>query len=152
MQPTYSFTGRAYFICKKLNRDIPSLLFRNCSKSQKHSHREPTAYNNAPDRTRTCNLRIRSPLQDKSKNTTTICEQKTYNSRIDISANHFAPNLPLDPDLVSVIEKWPTLPVHIRAAISSLIQIPKPDCSQQSGGDSTPTFSTKQEITPERTY
>jgi len=43
----------------------------------------------------------------------------------DVSANsgaHDAPNYIQDPDLALVVDRWPTLPEHFKAAIRALVQ------------------------------
>jgi hypothetical protein len=35
--------------------------------------------------------------------------------------NTAAPALPTDPDLVRILDAWPTLPAHIKAAILALL-------------------------------
>jgi hypothetical protein len=32
-----------------------------------------------------------------------------------------APNTPLDPDLAQIVDCWPTLPEHIKAAVMALV-------------------------------
>jgi hypothetical protein len=83
---------------------------------------------NAPGRTRTCNLRIRSPkpqndkcLNDKGLEEAGEGAYKPAYKKTPKTIPGLVEEIPQD--LAEVAAAWPHLPYHIRAAIKALVQI-----------------------------
>jgi len=85
----------------------------------------------APGRTRTCNLRIRSPLpQDDNTNLTKDLQQDkegaykpAYKNISEIAENKTQIDIQkLPTELADIVTIWHKLPEHIKAAIKALIQ------------------------------
>ena len=70
-----------------------------------------------PGRTRTCDLRIRNPLQ----NAVTPCKQGTPKNDLTNTRQNHKDTITQDPDLAKIIEAWPQLSNEIRKAISRII-------------------------------
>jgi hypothetical protein len=72
---------------------------------------------NAPGRTRTCNLRIRSPQQNVIKS----CKQTTPESDLTYTRQNHDNILFKDPCLAKVVQVWPNLSDELRKAIVKMI-------------------------------
>ncbi len=86
---------------------------------------------NAPGRTRTCNLRIRSPLpQDDNTNLTKELQQDkegaykpAYKNISEIAENKTQIDIQkLPTELAEIVTVWHELPEHIKAAIKTLAE------------------------------
>ena len=72
---------------------------------------------NAPGRTRTCNLRIRSPQQ----NVINPCKQTTPKSDLTYTRQNCDGTSSEDPYLATILKVWPNLSEELRKAIFKMI-------------------------------
>ena len=77
---------------------------------------------NTPHRTRTCNPLIKSQLLDSTSAESGGTYACGAAARSAGDSNGSEDRL-LDPDLATVIEAWPSLPEHIRAAVLALLGV-----------------------------
>jgi|GEM_PF-6569741 len=73
---------------------------------------------NAPDRTRTCNLRFRSPMPEFHKDLSK--QELTENGENDFARNFAI--LQQHPELKSLIERWEKIPETTRGLIMAAIK------------------------------
>ncbi|MHC4583179.1 MAG: hypothetical protein ACYS3N_01535 [Planctomycetota bacterium] len=77
------------------------------------------AFLNAPGRTRTCNLRIRSPRQNVIK----PCKQRIPKSDLTYTRHNHDNVSSEDPELAKILEVWPNLSDELRKAIVKMISL-----------------------------
>ncbi len=72
---------------------------------------------NAPGRTRTCDFRIRNPIDDSvNADTATTYDAPPQNPR------NTPGNSELDSELVRLLDAWPSLPAAVRSGIMAIVE------------------------------